>query len=116
MQVLDKRTADNRGYDIDCSLLLNPTETITSVTSITADQGTLTFGTPLVNAAPVTYSNGTIAAIGKVVQVEISGGTIPAYSHEVMCTIRALVVTNQNPAIEATVLLRLTNTVGNGVC
>ncbi|MEJ7685638.1 MAG: hypothetical protein WKG52_00810 [Variovorax sp.] len=110
-QVLDKRTADSRQYDIDCSLLLAPGETITSITAVTADQGGLAFSTPAANDVAVTYPDGRVVPIAKVVQVLITAGAIPAGSQELVCTIRALLVTNLNPALEATVLLRLTDTI-----
>ena len=78
-QVLQKRSADTALYDLDCSRLLATSETITSVTSITATPATspaLAFGTPSINAAPIVYDDHT-AAIGKVVQVQISGGRSP---------------------------------------
>ncbi|MDN8617858.1 hypothetical protein [Variovorax ginsengisoli] len=109
-KVLDKRTADSRVYDIDCTDLLATGETISSVTSVTADQGTLTFGSPSINAAPIAYADGRTAAIGKVIQVQISAGTIPTGQSNLQCTVRALFATNVSPAVEATVVLRLIDT------
>lgn len=109
-QVLDKRTADNRVFDIDCTDLLPTGVTITSVTSIAADQGGLTFGSPAINVAPITYKDGRTAAIGKVIQVRISGGTISTGKPSLQCTVRALFATSAEPAVEATVLLRLIDT------
>jgi translation initiation factor 6 (eIF-6) len=108
--ILEKRTYDQRIFDINCAALLDTSETISSVTSVTADAGALTFGTPIVNTVAVTYSDGTTAAIGKVIQVRISAGTIPTGQPNVVCTVRAKFVTNINPAMEATVLLRLNDT------
>ena len=110
MQILEKRTADARLFSIDCSLLLDPAETITSVTSITSDQGGLTFGTVAINSAVLNYPNGRQAQVGKVMQFTISGGTIPAGQISLMCIVRALMQTSINPAIEATAILKLTNT------
>jgi hypothetical protein len=106
-QFLDKRTADQRTFDIDCSQLLTANETISSVTNITADRGNLTFAAPIINSSPITYPDGRQVAIGKVIQVQISGGAIPTSAESLMCTIRAVFVTSVNPAVEATVLLRL---------
>jgi len=109
-QVLDKRTADNRLFDIDCSKLLQAGETITSITSVLADQGGLVFTSPTVNSVPITYPDGRVVPIGQVCQVLISGGAIPSTTYHLNCTIRALFVTSINLALEATVVLRLINT------
>jgi hypothetical protein len=110
-QVLDIRSTDKRQFDLNCSSLLMPTETITSITSISADQGGLTFGTPAANAVPITYADtGLTAAVGKVCQVQINGAALPTGTTFLLCTVRALLVTTLNPALEATVQLRLINT------
>ena len=111
-QTLDKRTVDDRQYDIDCSKLLAPAETIASIIRVTADQGSLVFGTPTVNTVPVNYPDGSIAAIGKAVQVNISVGVITNGQPFLVCTVRAVVFTNWGETLEATVLLRLVDTVG----
>lgn len=109
-QIRDKRTADIRQYDIDCSLLLTTGETVTSVTSVSADQGGVTFGGSIITSTPITYPDGHTAPAGQVVQVVISGGVIPTGTQFLVCTVRLLVLTNFNTAVEATVLLRLVNT------
>lgn len=109
-QVLDKRTADSRLFDIDCSKLLAAGETITSITSVASAQGGLTFGAGAINGSPITYEDGYVAPAGKVVQVQISGGTIPAGYPSVQCVVRALFATTTSPAVEATVMLRLIDT------
>lgn len=109
-QVLDKRTAESRQYEIDCSRLLAAGETITSVTSVNSDQGGLVFGTSSANGAPITYPDGRTVPAGKVIQFLISGGALPPGQLVLMCTVRALFVTNLSPAVEATELLRLVNT------
>ena len=117
MQTLEKRTADSLKFDIDCSSLLSTGETITSVTSTNATPVTsppLVFGSPLINVAPQTYTDAygstLTAAIGKVVQVNISGGLIAPGAQVQEYIIRALLVTSLNPAVEATVRLRLNDT------
>lgn len=111
MAVLEKRTYDSRIFDIDCTDLLDTAETISSVATVTADQGGLSFGVPATNGAAVTYPDGRTAAIGKVIQVAISGGEIPAGLGELECTIRARFATSINPQLEATAVLRLTDSV-----
>lgn len=109
-QILEKRTADNRWYNIDCSQLLGVGETITSVGTITADQGGMTFGAGIVNTVPVTDpKTGLTAPIGQVVQVQISGGTVPSGVQYLDCFVRAPLTTSVNPLVEATVTCRLTN-------
>lgn len=119
MQTLEKRSSEGVLFDIDCSLLLASGETITSVTSITAEPVTtpaITFGSPVINAAPVTYTDAfgstRIAAIGKVAQVQISGGKIAAGAQVQDYIIRAKLATSlNNPGpVEATVRLRLNDT------
>ena len=110
MQILEKRTYDRRVFDIDCSELLDTAETISSVTAITADRGELVFGVASVNSAEVEYPDeNRTAAIGKVIQVRIDDGEIPAGKTELLCTIRARFATSLNPRLEATVQLRLTD-------
>lgn len=79
--MLEKYAGESALFDIDCSNLLASGETITGTPTMSylptglngADQ--LTFGTPVVNTQAVTYSDGRVAAIGKAIQVRISGGT-----------------------------------------
>lgn len=111
MQILEKRTYDARIFDINCTGLLDSTETISSVDAIVGDQGGLSFGTASINSTAITYPDGEVAAIGKVMQFEISGGRIPAGTASLTCTVRARFLTNNNNDIEATVLLKLTDRV-----
>jgi len=117
MQILEKRSSDSRRFDIDCSLLLNTGETIQSVATPTASPVTtpaITFGTPVVNTSPNTYTdafgNSRTVATGQAVQVQISGGAIPSNARLQKYTLRFVLTTNQNPAIEATVVLDVTDT------
>lgn len=112
MQILKKRTADNRLFYIDCSHLLDVTETITSITSITADQGGLAFASQSINNTVITFANGRQAQPGKVILVLISGGAIPVGQKSLLCIVRALMLTSVSPALEATVPLELTDTPG----
>lgn len=113
--MLEKRTFDARLYDINCSSLLSPGETITTLSPITADQGGLVIGTGTVNTVALSYPNNVTAAIGKVIQVEISAGVIPEGSDSqgrgvpnLACTVRARFQTSMAPnQIEATVCLLL---------
>lgn len=114
-QYLEKRTYDGRLYDFPCAPILATGETITTINSITADQGGLIFGTPVKNSAPITYPDGSVAAIGTVIQVEISAGTIPTGSDSIglgvpnlLCTVRARFNTSISPnQLEATALILL---------
>lgn len=117
MQTLEKRSSDSRRFDIDCSLLLAVGETITSVGTPSASPVTtppIAFGAPTVNLSPTTYTDqfgGTrTAPTGQVVQVQISGGTIPANFTAQDYVLRFVLVTSVNPAVEATVKLRLNDT------
>lgn len=114
MQTLEKTSSESKRFDIDCSLPLDTGETITSVTSIAADANAgsvLTFGSPVINAAPVTYidqfGSSRTAPVGQVIQVNISGGSIPTGRLTLNYTIRAKFATTVNPLVEATVRLRL---------
>ncbi|MES2048871.1 MAG: hypothetical protein V4447_10750 [Pseudomonadota bacterium] len=112
---LVKRTYDSRLYDIACGNLLLPTEVITQVVSVLDDQNTLTFGTAAVNTQPVVYP-GYTAPIGTVIQVQISGGVIPAVLPQLPCTIRAKFKTNISPdQLEATMLLVLRDTIPGSI-
>ena len=110
-EILEKRTWDRRTYAIDCTKLLDASETILSAGAVSADQGSLVFGAPMVNTAPVAFPDGSTAAIGKAVQLRIDDGTLPAGVVRLNCTVRIPLVTTQDPRLEATVILRLTNDV-----
>lgn len=110
--VLDKRTSDSRRYDILCAPLLLNGATIASITSVTADQGGMTLSSGVINNAPLTYEDGSTAEVGTVIQVNISGGTVPSGLPLLICTIRAVFVTTAGESLEATVQLRLVNTPG----
>jgi len=107
--VLEKRTAESIYYDIDCTNLLDTNEIITSVTSVTSDQLGLTILGPAINPAPITFPDKVIAPAGKVISVQISGGTIESPQVNQLYTIRALFVTSEGNTREATVLLNVTN-------
>jgi hypothetical protein len=111
MQILEKRTYDARIFDINCTDLLDTAETISSVDAIIGDQGGLSFGAASINSTAITYPDGEVAAIGKAIQFEISGGRIPAGVSSLMCTVRARFLTSIGNDLEATVLLKLTDKV-----
>lgn len=107
--ILEKRTAEIIYYDLDCTNILDDTETIVSITSIAADQVGLTFANWAINVVPITFPDKTIAAVGKVISVQISGGVIPNPQTNQLYTIRALFATTKYNTREATVLLNVTN-------
>ena len=107
--VLEKRTSESITYDIDCTNILDPLETILPITSILSDQLGLVFSGYAINSVPVTFPDGYIAAIGKVISVQISGGIIPTPQVNQLYTVRALFVTSEANTREATVLLNVTN-------
>lgn len=113
-QIREKRTSESATFDIICGGLLATGETILSVISVADDGGILTFGAPAINTSAVTYPDGYVAPIGTVIQVRISGGTIPTGSDSLkrgvpnlLCTIRAKFATAQSPVLEATVQMLL---------
>lgn len=124
--VRDKRSYDNRLFDVDCSDLLaleevitacgTPTSVIPATIMVDIGEGVMadanasgfTFGTPVINAGPLLYPlYNHRAEAGKVVQVMIGGGVVPNVVSELLCTIRFPLTTNLGNAIEATVALRL---------
>lgn len=110
-QVIVKRTFDSFRYDIDCTNLLADTEIIAGSIALICEPPGLSFGTPIVNIAPVTFEDGTQAAAGKVIQVQISGGKIPTAQQSILHTIRAQFATSLSPnRCEATVLLEINDT------
>ena len=107
--ILEKRTSESIWYDIDCTQLLDVGEIISSITSVTADQAGLVFTAPAINSQPVTFPDGSKAAAGKVISVQISAGVVPTGSTNQIYTIRPLFVTSESNIREATVLLNVTN-------
>lgn len=115
-QILEARPFDARTFTIDCTELLAPGQTISSIVGVTEDSSVLAFANPVTNLAPATRPDtGAVIAIRQGIQVEISctnpttalGGAISA-----LLTIRARFVTNTDRLVEATVQLFLTNTPG----
>ena len=107
--ILQKRTSENIWFDIDCTNLLDANEIILSVTSITSDQTGLVFTAPAINSTPVSFSDGTTAAIGKVISVYISSGIVPTGATNQIYTIRPVFTTSEDNIREATVLLNVTD-------
>jgi hypothetical protein len=121
MKIIEKRAYDSRLYDIACGHLLDPGETITSIVTITADQGGMAFGAPVLNTLPASYPNGAIEPIGTVIQVRISAGAIPQGSDNMgigvpnlLCTIRTRFITSLGNQIEATTQLLLQDQIAQG--
>jgi hypothetical protein len=106
---LEKRTSESINYFIDCSGLLNTGETIATISSIADDSSALTYGTPTVNSTNIVFSDGKNGAIGTVILIQISGGTLVATISFLLLTIRAKFITSSGNIREATVLLKLTN-------
>lgn len=97
---LEKYPGSSDLYDIDCSGLLAVAETLTAVTDVFAlpalsGADALTFGTRTINTAQVTFPDGKVAEIGKVIQLRVLGGTAEAdqpkrnYSIILTCTTSA---------------------------
>ena len=106
---IEKRPYDARLYDIDCSDLLADSETITGTPVMSSDAAGFSFGAPSINTETVTYDKGRTAPAGKVIQVEISGGTLPTGRTELYCLMRAQFETNLSPQLEATFFILLTD-------
>jgi hypothetical protein len=107
--ILEKRTSEIIFYDLDCTNILDATETITDITDITSDQVGLEFDNWAVNTVAITFPDKTVGAAGKVISVQISGGIIPNPQVNQLYTIRALFDTSKYNTREATVLLNVTN-------
>ena len=114
MQTLEKTTVESVLYDIDCSALLAPGETISSVMSLVAEPVTtppIAFGLPAINAQAQTYTDlfgsKRTAPIGQVVQVQIGGGYIRMWAQVQIYRIRCRFATSLNPLVEAVVRLRV---------
>ena len=107
--VLEKRTSEAIFYDLDCTNILDPLEVIQTINTIESDQDGLVFAGQAINPEPVTFPDGFVAAIGKVISVQISEGIIPAPQVNQLYTIRAIFNTSENNTREATVLLNVTN-------
>jgi hypothetical protein len=59
----------------------------------------------------VTYPDGSVAPVGTVIQVNISGGVIPEGVTVLWCTIRGRFTDSNGQQQEATVMLNLTDTI-----
>lgn len=106
---LEKYPGESAIFDIDCTDLLATAETITGtpamsfLPALTAGDA-LTFGTPMVNNAPVVYPDRT-AAIGKVIQVRISGGSSEATQRQRYYSVAATFTTTAGNTLVAKAML-----------
>lgn len=121
---LDKRTWDDRLFDVDCTDLLDVDERIVQndgqPISIKADPQQpvngefntgLSFGGASINPAPIYYPKlDRWAPIGKALQFVIAGGCIPQGATELFCIVRVRFSTTASRQLEATQLLRLIDT------
>lgn len=110
-QTLEKRTADNRLFDVVCTRLLDDGELITSILSSSSDKPGLVVSSTAINTETSTYRDGTTAVAGKVVQVRLTGGVVPYGLRENVYTVHLLVQTNLNPTLDVTFLVSVTDSV-----
>ena len=112
-QSFEKRSWDARPFDFRMALALSAGETIVSGTAVSDPSGgaALVFGAPIVNAAPVKYSDGVTEAIGTVLQVPISGGSTMADGSARRYTVRARCVTSAGNNVEGAAILLLNDKV-----
>ncbi len=100
MIALTKLPGGSEIYDIDCTMRLAAGETLVSVDSMSflpalTGADALSFGATAINSTQITYDDGRVAPIGKVVQVRILGGSAAAnqpkreYSVIATCTTSA---------------------------
>jgi hypothetical protein len=107
---IEKYPAESTIFDFDCSEILAASETITGtpalafLPALTGGDG-LSFGAPVVNPAPVTYSDGRVVAIGKVIQVRISAGTATSTKDRRSYAVRATFATSAGNTLVAKALL-----------
>ena len=99
-QILEKRSADQALYDWNCDAFLDADDAVESVTTISADQSGLTFGTPAINMTAVTYADGINVEAGRAFQAQIAGG-VP----ETLYTVHAQIVTAKNALLDVATLL-----------
>lgn len=111
--MLEKYPGESAMFDIDCSNLLASGETITGTPTMAytpngmAGGDALTFGTPTVNATPVTYPDGRVAAVGKAIQVRISGGTARGTKDGRKYAVRATFDTSAGQTLVASAMLNV---------
>lgn len=114
MTTREKRSSELRIFDFDFSADLPAGVTITSVISLSAEPITspaIVFGSPIINADPVNFTeDGHIAPAGTVVQVSIDGGAIPVNGQFQMYTLRCKANTSNGERIEGTVWLKVNDT------
>lgn len=112
MTTLVKRSSESVLFDVDFSPMLAAGETITAVSSIAAAPTTTTplaFSAGAISTGAIVYPDHTAPA-GTVVQVTISGGSIPAGASITEYIVRVKVATTINAVVEGTVRLQLNDT------
>lgn len=110
---LSKRSFDAVTCDINCSNVLAAAEKIVgAVTVLVSPPGELVVANPVINTAAVTYPDGTTGAIGKVVQVRVSGGKVKTGEVSQDYTVRLQFSTDATPAnqLEAAVICTVNDT------
>lgn len=111
---LEKFPAEAVLFDLRCKRYLADSETISGTPAMSflpalTGGDAITFGVPVVNTSAITYDDGTDPA-GTVIQVRISGGSIPADADRRSYAVLATFTTNQGNTLIARGLLDVVST------
>lgn len=98
--MIEKQLADNRLFDFLYRDTLPDGDRIVSFISASSDIG-LVFGAGLVNPAAIVYEDGDSHPIGTVIQMMISGGTIPSTSTFVLGKLKIRFSTLRDTVVES---------------
>lgn len=98
--MIEKQLADNRLFDFLYRDTLPDGDQIVSFISASSDIA-LTFGVGAVNPAPIVYSDGDSHPIGTVIQIVISGGTIPTTATFVLGKVKIRFSTLRDTVVES---------------
>lgn len=107
--LVSKRSTETVYFDIDCTSMLGGL-TIAGFGSARSSPTGLTFGTPRTNTEEITYEDGAVVRPGKIAQVRVGGGSIPAHAlYQDYQVIVPLSTQNAFEELEATVTLRVSD-------
>ena len=108
---MTKRLTDACPFDLVVVNLLPAGALAATCGTPAIDQGSITLGTPIVSAAASLYPDGSTGPAGAVLQIELSGGALPAGIASLQCTLSIPFTDTEGQTRTACAVINLTNQV-----
>lgn len=108
MSKLQKQPSETDTFTVDFTSLLESSETLSSIDSLTVAPSGPTLSSQVINSSEITDSDGNTIAVGKAVQFQVSGGTD---GYEYLITVK--VTTSDGNSKETEVVLLVIDSSGD---